>query len=160
MSRETDIEQKTKALILGFFAGVLSLVGVALIFLMSITTIISCDRGSGECSIQWEYLLLPSSAEEWVMAENAGMYIDVSVDDEGDETYRPIIRLHTGRSIPVQEYTTSSVRWQEQLLQDFNGFLDSPDTPTFAYINDNYIGLVIGTVLQFVAALLWFFRRM
>ena len=159
MSTESDIEQKTQALILVFFAGVLSLVGVAMIFLMSNTTSISCDRGSEECSIQWEYLLLPNSTEEWVMAENAGMYIDVSVDDEGEETYRPIIRLHTGRNIPVQDFTTSSVRWQEQLLKDFNGFLDSPDTPSFAYINDNYTGLVVGSILQFVAALLWLFRR-
>ena len=59
------------------------------------------------------------------MAENAGMHIDVSVDDEGEDTYRPIIRLHTGRNIPVQEYTSTSVRWQEELTKDFNAFLSS-----------------------------------
>ena len=160
MSKETDIAKNTQALVLGFFAAALSLVGVAMILLISNTTTISCDRGSAECSIKWEYLFLPSSTEEWLMAENAGMHIDVSVDDEGEDTYRPIIRLHTGRNIPVQEYTSTSVRWQEELTRDFNGFLDSPDTPSFAYTSDNYIGLVVGSILQFVAFLLWLFRRM
>ena len=86
------------------------------------------------------------------MTENAGMYIDVNVDDEGEDTYRPIIRLHTGRNIPVQEYTSTSVGWQEELTKGFNGFLDSlPDTPSFAYTSDNYTGFVVGFILRFVA---------
>ena len=88
--------------------------------------------------MRWQYLLRAASGDQWLMTENAGMVMKSDTNSQEGGAFRPVIRLQTGRDIAVQSAFSSSVKWQERLVRDFNGFLDSPDTPSFYYKKDNY----------------------
>ena len=142
-----------------YFPALFAMVGVAILFLSSYETTLSCDRASAECSIHWQYLLRAPSGDQWLMTENAGMVMESETDSQEDGAFRPVIRLQTGREIAVQSAFSSSAKWQERLVRDFNGFLDSPKSPSFHYKKDNHIVIGLGFILQCVAVLLVFVRR-
>ena len=144
-----------KLLQAAYFPALFSMVGVAMLYPSSFETTISCDRASAECSIRWRYLFRAPSSDQWLMTENAGMVMKSESDSQESGAFRPIIRLQTGRKIAVQSSFSSSVKWQERLVREFNRFLDSSETPFFHYTKDNYFVIGIGCILQCVAVLLW-----
>ena len=114
------------------FAGALMVAGGSLMYFTPTERVLYCERGSGECTIESQFLFKGVEGREWLLDETQGMHIDVHSNSEKQrDSYRAVILLHSGEELPVQKSYSSERSNKEALKQRFNDFLNSPDIEHF-----------------------------
>ena len=128
----TKSETFVNKLLVATFAGALALAGALLMYFTPIERALYCDRGSGECIIESQFLLKGAEGQDWLLDETQGMHIDVHWNSEKQQdSYRAVIHLHSGEEIPVQKSFSSNLSNKEHLKERFNQFLSNTDIDDF-----------------------------
>lgn len=122
------------------FGGIFLAVGLAVVWFLGAQTTLTCERPeprTGECTlVSANALGLNTRSQTVRLNEIQRAELQVSEDEDGDETYRVVLRTETGE-VPLTGYYSSGRDDKRQNVDRINAFLDDGNARTLTASQDD-----------------------
>lgn len=130
------------------------LISIFVVVFLGTQTSLICDRGGQAVCTLSQKTMFKTSARTIPLSQLREAYVESSVDSDGDETYRVVLRTDSG-DIPLTSSRSSGYAGKRDVANQINAFLQSGSQPGLVVEQDDRLLLyIIGAVFAGAGLLL------